>query len=97
MLQNLFSDKLRASFLLAAILLGWAAVMEFLVINDQSVRIDNLKKRNAELEADLAGLASMLPNKLSKEEAAKCQLKRIFIMYNEQGQAVEVKFDRNKF
>jgi|GEM_PF-3513691 hypothetical protein len=97
MLRNLFSDKLKVAFLLAAVLLGWVVIMEFFVISDQSVRLDDQKQRIAELEADLTGLASLLPNKLTQEEAGKCGLKRIFIMYNEKGQAVEVKFDRNKF
>jgi hypothetical protein len=97
MLQNLFSDKMKLAFLLAAILLAWAAVVEFYAITDQSIKLDMLKKRNTELEADLTGLVSLLPDRLNKAEADKQGFKRIFIMYNESGKAVEVKFDRNKF
>ncbi|MBI4726305.1 hypothetical protein HY768_03615 [candidate division TA06 bacterium] len=97
MFQNPFSDKLKAAFFLAAILLAWAAVVEFYAITDQSIKLDMFKKRNAELEADLSGLVSLLPDKLIKAEAEKQGFKRIFIMYNESGKAVEVKFDRNKF
>jgi len=97
MFQNLFSDKFKLAFLVAAVLLAWAAVVEFYVITDQSIKLDILKKRNTELEADLIGLTSLLPDKLNKAEAEKQGFKRIFIMYNEAGKAVEVKFDRNKF
>jgi hypothetical protein len=38
-----------------------------------------------------------VPNKLTKAEAEKQGFKNIFIMYNDEGRAVEVKFDRNKF
>ena len=97
MFHNLLSDKFKAAFFLAAILLAWIALVEFYAITDQSIKLDMLKKRNTELEADLTGLASLLPDKLTKAEAEKHGFKRIFILYNEAGKAVEVKFDRNKF
>jgi hypothetical protein len=97
MFQNLFSDKFKAAFFLAAVLLAWAVVVEFYAITDQSIKLDMLRKRNAELEADLTRLVSLLPDKLTKAEAEKQGFKNIFIMYNEAGRAVEVKFDRNKF
>lgn len=97
MFQNLFSDKFKLAFLIAAVLLAWAAVLEFMVITQQSQDLERLKARNGELESDLAGLAALLPNNLTKAEAEKQGLKRVFIMYNDEGRAVEVKFDRNKF
>ncbi|MDP2806762.1 MAG: hypothetical protein Q8O74_01335 [bacterium] len=97
MLHNLFSDKMKLAFLLAAVLLAWAAVIEFMVITQQSLDLERLKARNGELESDLAGLAALLPDKLNKAEAEKQGFKMIFIMYNDEGRAVEVKFDRNKF
>ena len=97
MFQNLFSDKFKLAFLLAAVLLAWVAVLEFMFITQQSMDLERLKARNGELESDLAGLTSLLPNKLNKTEAEKQGFKRIFIMYNDAGRAVEVKFDKNKF
>jgi len=97
MFQNLFSDKFKATFFLTAVLLAWVALVEFYAITDQSIKLDMLKKRNTELEADLSGLVSLLPDKLTKAEAEKQGFKNIFIMYNDEGRAVEVKFDRNKF
>ncbi|MBI5805516.1 hypothetical protein HZA73_05675 [candidate division TA06 bacterium] len=97
MFQNLFSDKFKLAFLAAAVLLAWAAVLEFMFITQQSQDLERLKARNGELESDLAGLAALVPNKLTKAEAEKQGFKNIFIMYNDEGRAVEVKFDRNKF